>query len=62
MKKKLRKTLHRFNSLKLQTLPAKRYVKAEIRAVSDNYEDFNDMVFELGCDVLAKAYLKQMGV
>lgn len=36
----------------------KKCVKAEIRAIADNYEDFNDLVFELGCEVLAREFLK----
>lgn len=33
-------------------------VKNEIRAIADNYEEFNDMVFELGCRMLAEKYLE----
>ena len=34
-------------------------VKNEIRAIADNYEEFNDMVFELGCRTLADEYLEK---
>lgn len=34
-------------------------VKNEIRAIADNYEEFNDMVFELGCRTLAEKYLEK---
>lgn len=60
MKKKLYKALRRFNSLKMPTYPTKKDVKIEIRAIADNYEDFDRVVFELGCEVLAKEYLKEM--
>lgn len=36
----------------------KHEVKDEIRAIADNYEEFNDMVFELGCRTLADEYLR----
>lgn len=39
----------------------KKCVKAEIRAIADNDESFADIVFELGCELLAKEYLRQMG-
>lgn len=60
MKKKLHKALHRFNALKMPTYPVKKDVKAEIRAIADNYEEFNDLVFGIGCDVLARKYLKEI--
>lgn len=60
MKKKLHKALHIFNVLKMPTYQVKKEVKAEIRAIAENYEDFNDLVFEIGCEVLAKKYLKGM--
>lgn len=37
----------------------KHEVKDEIRAIADNYEEFNDMVFELGCRTLADEYLEK---
>lgn len=36
----------------------KHEIKDEIRAIADNYEEFNDMVFELGCRTLADEYLR----
>lgn len=60
MKKKLRVALYRFSFLKFPTKLVKKEVKAEIRAIADNYEDFDRIVFELGCEVLAKEYLKEM--
>lgn len=39
---------------------SKKYeVKDEIRAIADNYEEFNDMIFELGCRTLADEYLEK---
>lgn len=35
----------------------KKEVKNEIRAIADNDEEFGNMVFEIGCDALAKAYI-----
>lgn len=61
MKKKLRKAIIGFQLIKMPTYPTKKDTKAEIRAIADNYEDFNNIVFEIGCEVLAKEYLKQMG-
>lgn len=60
-KKKLYKALQSFIFLKLPTYPTKKHVKREIRAIADNYEEFHDMVFELGCELLAKEYLKKEG-
>lgn len=37
----------------------KHEVKDEIRAIADNYEEFSDMVFELGCRTLAEKYLEK---
>lgn len=61
MKKKLNKAINKFRSLKGDTYPTKKDVKAEIRAIADNYEEFDHLVFELGCEVLAKEYLKRAG-
>lgn len=36
----------------------KEELKKEIRKLADNDEGFEDTVFELGCSVLAKAYMK----
>ena len=58
MKKKLHKAINRFRFLKMPTYPTKKDTKREIRAIADNYEDFNNLVFELGCEMLAKAYMK----
>lgn len=38
---------------------SKKYeIKDEIRAIADNYGEFEDMVFEIGCRQLADEYLK----
>lgn len=62
MKKRLKGGILSFSQrvLNLKKLN-KKGVKAEIRAIADNDECFADIVFELGCELLAKEYLKQMG-
>lgn len=39
---------------------SKREVKDEIREIADNDEVFENIVFELGCSVLAKAYRRDL--
>lgn len=63
MKKQLATALNAFKTenMCVDKGSKKREVKAEIRAIADNEESFNDVIFELGCEVLAKEYLKQSG-
>lgn len=42
-----------------ENLVWKSEIEKEIRKLADNDEGFKDTVFELGCSVLAKAYLKE---
>lgn len=42
-----------------ENLVWKSEVEKEIRKLADNDEGFEDTVFELGCSVLAKAYLRE---
>ena len=60
MKKILKQSLHILNTRKLFVCKhsRKKDIKREIRGIADNYEDFNNLVFELGCEMLAKAYMK----
>lgn len=38
----------------------KKMLKDKIRKIADDDEGFENVVFELGCSVLAKEYLKQI--
>ena len=40
---------------------SKSVIRNEIRTLSDNDESFENVVFELGCSALAKAYVKEFG-
>lgn len=42
-----------------ENLVWKSEVEKEIRKLADDDEGFEDAVFELGCSILAKAYLKE---
>lgn len=42
-----------------ENLVLKSEVEKEIRKLADNDEGFEDTVFELGCSLLAKAYLRE---
>ena len=48
------------NQVETEFLHDKQELKSEIRKLSNNDEGFEDVVFELGCSVLAKEYLKQI--
>nr|DAM88194.1 MAG TPA: hypothetical protein [Caudoviricetes sp.] len=48
------------NQVETEFLHDKQELKSEIRKLADNDEGFEDVVFELGCSVLAKEYLKQI--
>ncbi len=48
------------NQVETEFLHDKKELKSEIRKLADNDEGFEDVVFELGCSVLAKEYLKQI--
>lgn len=48
------------NQVETEFLHDKQELKIEIRKLADNDEGFEDVVFELGCSVLAKEYLKQI--
>ena len=62
MKKQIKAALKSFlnKNMCVCRLSKKEEVKNEIRAIADNYTNFNNLVFELGCEVLAKKYLKEM--
>ncbi len=42
-----------------ETIRTKQGVKDAIRDLADDDEGFENIVFELGCSVLAKAYIKR---
>lgn len=48
------------NQVETEFLHDKQELKSEIRKLADNDEGFENVVFELGCSVLAKEYLKQI--
>ena len=48
------------NQVETEFLHDKQELKSEIRKLANNDEGFEDVVFELGCSVLAKEYLKQI--
>lgn len=45
----------------LEEMTTKKDVKEQIREISDLDDCFENLVFELGCSVLAKAYVKRYG-
>lgn len=47
------------NQVETEFLHDKQELKSEIRKLANNDEGFEYVVFELGCSVLAKEYLKQ---
>lgn len=51
------------NQLRQRSMPeemtTKKEIKGQIREISDLDDCFENLVFELGCSVLAKAYLKK---
>nr|DAO52728.1 MAG TPA: hypothetical protein [Caudoviricetes sp.] len=48
------------NQVETEFLHDKQELKSEIRKLANNDEGFENVVFELGCSVLAKEYLKQI--
>ena len=48
------------NQVETEYLHDKQELKSEIRKLANNDEGFENVVFELGCSVLAKEYLKQI--
>lgn len=45
-------------SMEFKQIPSKKELKDTIREIADTNESFENTVFELGCSVLAKAYIK----
>lgn len=43
----------------VETMALRSEAESEIRKLADKDDGFEDAVFELGCSVLAKAYLKE---